>query len=225
MDKQALLAESLLFSGLNDAELRGLAALTRVQEEDEGRQVFAEGSPGKELYLVVHGQVRVSLKDPQGALIELGTLGPGEAFGELSVLDGAARSATVTTAAPCSFLVIARSDLMTFIRTHPDVGVKLLEVLARRIRLTDSLIEDTLQFNLPARLANELLGLAKVYGQNTTYGLRINHEFTAEQLAGIVGVKPERIQAQLVEWHESGLVRNRNGRLHIVETQALERIR
>lgn len=225
MDKKALLGESLLFSGLGEEELEGIAALARLRELDANAPVFAEGDPGDELFLIVKGQVRVSLTDPGGAAIELGSLGPGEAFGELSALDGAPRSAGVATTTPCSLLAVSRDGLKGFIERHPGVALKLIEALVRRIRLTDTLIEDTLQFNLPSRLAKELLGLAKVYGQNTVHGLRINFEFTAGQLAGIVGTRPERVQAQLTEWHEAGVVRSRNGRLHILDALALERIR
>lgn len=222
MDTPALLAKGLLFATLDSDELARLAAFVSTRRCEAHQIVFTEGSHGDELYMIASGSVRLRLRSPAGEAIALGTLGPGDMFGEIAVLDGGPRSATVETLEPCLFLTLSRNGMLTFIQGHSAVAVKLLAVLANRLRLTDELIQDTLAFNLPAKLAKRLLGLANVYGQHTAKGIQINVRFSDQDLSNIVGAPQDKIHAQLTRWKDQGIITIKRGHIVVTNPHELE---
>lgn len=223
MDKRKLLSESALFATLSDEEVDELVALTSTVDFDANETVFTKGSEGDELYVLGGGRVRLQLERKDGKTISLGTLSEGDMFGEVSVLDGSRRSATVKTTEPSEFLIIRRNDLFDLIHRSPDIAIKLFGVLTKRIRMTDELIEDTLAFDLPSKLAKELLGLAKAYGQNTSNGIRINVDFSESELAGIVGTTKQKLEEQLKEWQQESTIAVSGGYITIVDPFELKK--
>lgn len=223
MDKRKLLSESALFATLSDEEVDELVALTSTVDFDANETVFTKGSEGDELYVLGGGRVSLQLERKDGKTISLGTLSKGDMFGEVSVLDGSRRSATVKTIEPSEFLVIRRDELFDLIHRSPDITIKLFGVLTKRIRMTDELIEDTLAFDLPSKLAKELLGLAKAYGQNTSNGIRINVDFSESELAGIVGTTKQKLEEQLKEWQQESTIAVSGGYITIVDPFELKK--
>lgn len=221
MDIQRILSRTVLFSALSDEELRDLTALTEVREFESGQVVFSKGEPGEDLFVIENGKVRLELHTVDGKPIELGTLSSGEMFGELSVLDGGNRAATVTAVEASTFFVISRVRLLELIQRNTALAVKLLAALAARIRMTDALIEDTLAFHLPSKLAKVLLGLAQTYGQHTGAGVRINAAFPEAELAQIVGANENQIHKLLAGWETEGLVSAKAGTILIHDPNRL----
>jgi len=142
-------------------------------------------------------------------------------FGELSLLDGKQRSATVKTMERCVFLVITRNDLFAFLKRNSIVAIKLLTALATRVRMMDALIEDTLAFKLPSKLAKVLLGMAKEYGQHTSTGIKISMEISESELANIIGSTPQRVEDQLTAWESEGIVSSNRGGITITDPDKL----
>jgi len=131
-----LLRKIPLFSRLGDAELSRLDPLLRVQTYGANEPVIWIGEAGNEVFLIQSGRVAVSTPDETGKDVVLSTLGPGEFFGDLALLDGGPRSASVRTIEPCSMLVLGRDDFLTFLRQHPDVAIDMLATIGKRYRET-----------------------------------------------------------------------------------------
>jgi CRP/FNR family cyclic AMP-dependent transcriptional regulator len=212
MERGKKLSETVLFSSLEPDEVDELTKLSSIKKIDEDEVVFSEGDEGDELFLILSGRVQIVLHPADGKEIIVRTLGEGEMFGELSLLDGKKRSATVKTVQRCVFLVITRNNLFAFLERNSIVAIKLLTSLATRLRMLDTLIEDTLAFKLPSKLAKVLLGMAKEYGQHTSTGININMDISKSDLASIIGSTPHRVEDQLTTWESDGIVSlNRDG--------------
>jgi CRP/FNR family transcriptional regulator/CRP/FNR family cyclic AMP-dependent transcriptional regulator len=128
-----LLSQVPLFEALSRAHLSRVAALTEESEYHAGRVLVKRDDPGRAFYVIVEGQAKVvkgKIVTSQAEAI----LGPGDFFGELSLLDGEPRSATVVAATPMRVIRIERTGFRRLLRDEPDLALKLLEGMARRTR-------------------------------------------------------------------------------------------
>jgi CRP/FNR family transcriptional regulator, cyclic AMP receptor protein len=119
-----------LFSGLSKRQLRSLADRTKVVRYGPGRSVLGEGvRGGSSMFVLLEGTARVVRG---GRTIR--RLGPGDVFGELALLDGRPRSASVVTVSPVVTARLSRTAFFDLVRSEPDIGLRLMEVLASRLR-------------------------------------------------------------------------------------------
>ena len=132
-----LLGTIPLFAQLPATERQELAALLKTQQYPAHRPVFWLGEQGEDFYIVKHGRVVVSCPDESGKEVILGTLGPGNFFGEISLLDGGPRTATVRTASDAELFILSRQDFLSFLRRHPDAAIYMLGILGKRQRDTN----------------------------------------------------------------------------------------
>jgi CRP/FNR family transcriptional regulator, cyclic AMP receptor protein len=128
-DKMEHLRRVLLLEGCTRSQIRAVARIAEVREVPEGALLTRAGEPGDEFFLIVDGRVMVEVS-PQKQV----RLGPGEVFGEMSLLDGGPRSATVTADTAVRLLVIRRPDFSLLLKKVPDLQRQLLVVLSRRLR-------------------------------------------------------------------------------------------
>jgi CRP-like cAMP-binding protein len=127
--KTKLLARVGLFERCSQRELAKIAAFTYDIEQEQGTVLTREGDPGDEFFIIVEGQARVTVGGQ-----ERPAMGPGSFFGELALLDGGPRTATVTLETPSLLLVLSRRELFDLLETTPRVAIKMLPVLGGRLR-------------------------------------------------------------------------------------------
>jgi CRP/FNR family transcriptional regulator, cyclic AMP receptor protein len=127
-----MLAAQPLFSGLSQQELRSIAALGTPVDIKAGRVLTKEGASGLEAFLIVSGTARCVIGEQEVAI-----LGPGDLFGEMSLLDRAPRSATVVADTEMSMIVFMRSELIRLVEASPKIALKLLAAMAARLRKVD----------------------------------------------------------------------------------------
>jgi CRP/FNR family cyclic AMP-dependent transcriptional regulator len=132
-DKIERLEEVGLLSGCTRRQLRAIARISEVIEVAEGTVVALSGQPGEEFFLILDGSARVDISSRKRIRLE-----PGQYFGEMSLLDGGPRSATVIAETPLRLLVIKRRDFTTLLREAPEVTQSLLTTLSRRVRVAES---------------------------------------------------------------------------------------
>ena len=134
-DKIEHLGHVPLLAGCTRKQLRAVARIAEVREVPAGTVLTRAGEPGDEFFLVLDGQV--------GAEVSAGKhvrVGPGDVFGEMSLLDGQPRSATVTATTDVRLLVIRRRDFALLLSKVPDLPRHLLVVLSRRLRQAEDAI-------------------------------------------------------------------------------------
>jgi CRP-like cAMP-binding protein len=135
MSIEELLARVPIFAGLNKDQLAALAGLVVRRTFTRGQVLIREGDTDAALYIIVSGQVSVTKRAaPGGTDLHLATQGPGAFVGEMTLLDGSPRSATVTALASTECLVLTRWVFNTTLRSDPLIAVAMLPVLSQRIR-------------------------------------------------------------------------------------------
>ena len=144
---EEILAAVPLFKLLDPVERAGLGKVFGRHDIEPGVVIFNFGEPGDSLFIVVSGTVELSVRDTTGTRIVLAECRRGDFFGELSLLDGGARTATATAVEAADLLVLDRQDLMTFLRAHPDAALDLLAIMGERLRSTDALLRSRVSRN------------------------------------------------------------------------------
>lgn len=139
--EETLLAEVPLFQALDPAERAALAAGMRQREFPEGGRIFRRGDPGAALYVIARGAVEISVETTTGKKVLLGQLGPGDFFGELSLLDGRERTADAVAVEPTGAMEIDRSALEGLFQKHPGAALDVLTVIGKRLREADRLLQ------------------------------------------------------------------------------------
>jgi CRP-like cAMP-binding protein len=212
------------FDGLSSAQLRDLAAVTRCETVKQRAELFHKGDAGSELYIVVSGRLKALTTSLEGDDVVFNIHGPGDLVGEIGMLAGLPRTATVSALEPCELLALSRRDLLCLLRTHPDVAVEMLAFVSKRLARLSELVEDTLFLNLPLRLAKKLLELSASYGEQTPAGMRLDLKLSQTELGDLVGATRESINKQLRSWTSEGLLSVDAGHLVIHRLAELEEL-
>ena len=143
-----MLAEIPVFALLDEREREALAALLEPESFSEKTVIFDYGDAGDRLYIVRRGRVEVFVENTEGVKIVLGDNGPGDVFGEISLLDGGPRTATATALDETDTLTLNRDQLLEFVTLHPHAAIDLLTVMGRRLRSTDELLRSQVSRNV-----------------------------------------------------------------------------
>jgi CRP/FNR family transcriptional regulator, cyclic AMP receptor protein len=135
------LARVDLFSTLNKKELQELAKSCQERSYPAGTTILSQGDTGVGLYVLKSGKVRViQANNPDRAETELAVVGPGDVLGEMALLDDLPRSASVVAIDDVTALLLPIWEFRSILRSHPDIALKLLAVLSRRLRKVEATI-------------------------------------------------------------------------------------
>lgn len=148
MQTAQLLGTVPLFKLLSDEERADLERVFERRDLSAGEKVFSIGEPGDEMYIVGTGSVELFVKDNTGAKIVLMVCDPGEVFGELSLFDGGARTASAVCLEETTLLVLDRDHLLSFLRRHPDAALDLLTTMGQRMRGADEMLRRRVARNI-----------------------------------------------------------------------------
>jgi CRP/FNR family transcriptional regulator/CRP/FNR family cyclic AMP-dependent transcriptional regulator len=189
-----------------------------------GEVVCHAGDPGRTLHLIQQGHFKVVVPGEDGDEAVLAVLGPGESFGEIALLDGGVRSATVIALEPSETAVLDRDDFYGLLRTDPAALDVTLGALAQVIRRLTSEVADLMFLDLRGRLAKRLLGLAESHGERdaTTGAIEIQVTLTQEELAGMIGATRPRVNKLLGFFEDRGALARHGRRLTILKPEMLE---
>lgn len=140
------LREVGLFGALSDDFLEHLATTLTVLRVSAGDAVFREGDPGREMYVVLDGEIEVLKKSRRGRETRVAILGPNDTFGEMSIIDMQARSATVRALGPGRLLRVSTEEMDALYRhdlkSYTLIVLNIARDLSRRLRVTDGLLAD-----------------------------------------------------------------------------------
>jgi CRP/FNR family transcriptional regulator, cyclic AMP receptor protein len=219
--KLSVLRKHPIFSDLDSEALDQLCRYAKHTVLKRGATIFAKGDAGNSLYAVITGTVKISLSSPDGRNAILNLVGPGELFGEMSVLDGQDRSADATANTNCEIYVIDRRDFLPFVRSQPALSMKFIELLCNRLRWTTDQVEQVILQDLPGRLASALLGLAekrKLEPESHTIAI------TQQEISEMVGMTRESINKQLRAWAGRNWVRLEHGAIVVLDAVSLREL-
>lgn len=220
-DASAIIAQVPLFAGLSEREHKSFLARVRNQHYRVGEVIFHKGDPGDTFHLILEGLVKIYLASEAGQEAVLIMLKPGEFFGELSLLDGAPRSASAMAIQATVTCAIDRENFLGFIREQPNAAVPFFSVLASRLRRADGIIADAAFLDLPARVAKTLLELAESFGRQMPEGIEIDLRLRQQDVASMVSATRESVNRTLAVFEEQGIIHIDRQRITIVDSETL----
>lgn len=212
-----------LFSALSDEDAQALLQRMSKARIERGDVLFEEGEPGDRLYVITSGKVKLGRKSPDGRENLLAILGPGEMFGELSLFDPGARTTTATAVAGTDLVALSHPELSEFVSGRPDVAMKLLGSIARRLRRTNEALGDLVFTDVPGRVAKALLDLSDRFGRPVDDGTLVAHDLTQEELAQLVGASRETVNKALADFASRGWVKLEARAVTILDVERLQR--
>jgi CRP-like cAMP-binding protein len=219
--EQQLIASISLFTALPPDEQRLLVQLVDFRSCKRGDNVVREGDTGGGLFAVLSGFLKAASMDPDGREVVHSIMGKGEVFGELSVLDGKPRSATVTAIEDSELATIARAPLVELIEASPKLAVSLLGVLAERVRNLTHRCELLSSADVSSRLAKILISLATTHGEMSGNSVRIRVKLSQQVLADMCGTSRESVNRLMRGFQAKGVLVSEGGRLVIKDLRAL----
>jgi CRP/FNR family transcriptional regulator len=215
-----LLGKVPLFTELSGDDLGQIADVAIPRAYPRGVRVFHEGDSSDACYIVRSGDLRVTREHSDGRAIALATLGPGDIFGELAMFDGGIRSASVETLDDSELLALPAADLKRLLAEHPEISVKLIAALVRRLRETNERVARQSFQTVPSRVAGVLSRLiAEEEWPEGRDGITVR--MTQADLAQLAGTSRESVSRFLATLERAGVVRVGRGRVTIVEPRRL----
>ncbi len=202
MDVHKTLENIPLFSGLKEADLKTISSHAITRSFPKNTIVMTEGDITNTLYVIHSGKVKVFLNDEHGKEIILARLEPNEYFGELSLLDGGARSASVMTLEPTTVAVISKADFDAYLVNNPTVALTLLETLTKKIRHLTENVRGLALLDVYGRIARVLLDMAKEIDGK----LIIDERPSQQEIAKMVGASREMVSRILKDLSTGGYI-------------------
>ncbi|MFG1997568.1 Crp/Fnr family transcriptional regulator [Spirillospora sp. NPDC048911] len=190
-----VLAEIPLFAVLDADGIEALARAGLPRRHGVGQIIVHQGDPGDRLFAVLDGLVKVVFATPHGDEVVLDTLGSAETFGELSVLDGGPRSASIVVVETAWLFSLSRAQLLALMHDHPAVADEFLHGLGALVRRLTERTADMAFLDLGGRLAKVLLHLAGKHGD--AGGTVLDRAFTQSDLAAYVGASRPAVNRAL----------------------------
>jgi CRP-like cAMP-binding protein len=218
-----VLRQAPLFSGLDDEAASALQSSMSETKVRRGDVLFREGDEGDRLYIVTDGKVKLGRTSADGRENLLAILGPGQMFGELSLFDPGARSATVTAVTDCTMRSLGHDELLRWLTGRPEVARGLLAQLAGRLRRANDVVADLVFSDVPGRVAKALLDLSQRFGRTADDGVHVHHDLTQEELAQLVGASRETVNKALADFASRGWLRLEARSVVIMDLERLKR--
>jgi CRP-like cAMP-binding protein len=222
LNAKTLIERNHLFRGLPQKTIDRVAALATRRSYDEGAIIFMRGDPGDSLCGVVTGRVRISASRAGGKEVFLNIMEPGDAFGEIALLDGSPRTATATAMARTELTIIPRDAFFALLRTEAQLAEHLIQLLCKRVRWTAEQMEDSALLSVPAKIAKRLLSLARVHGRESPEGVRL--AISQEELAQFLGLSRQIVNQHLQAWRGKGWIALGRGSVTIVNARGLQNV-
>ena len=222
-DAVALLAHVPVFEALVPADLARVAAVAVPRRFDAQQVIFREGDQSDTCYIVRTGHARAVREHADGRTISLAHFGPGDIFGELAMFDDERRSATVETLDDVHALAILGTDMRRLLREHPDIAVKLVIGLGRRLRAANERISRQSFQTVQSRVAEVLSQLVAQAQEEGAGHADVLVTITQADVAQLAGSSRESASRFLAVLERAGVVTQGRGRVTIHDPDALQR--
>jgi CRP/FNR family cyclic AMP-dependent transcriptional regulator len=211
-----------LFSDLEQGELERFSRVAVPRAFPAATRVFHEGDHSDACYIVRSGSFRVTREHSDGRAITLATLGPKDIFGELAMLDGEVRSASVEALVDGELLALPAGEVRALLGRHPEITVKLIAALVRRLRTANERISRQSFQTVPSRVAGVLSQLvAEESPQRPDEVGEVTIRMNQADLAQLAGTSRESVSRFLADLERAGIVRPGRGRVTVLNPAKL----
>ncbi|MBI3804733.1 MAG: Crp/Fnr family transcriptional regulator [Nitrospirae bacterium] len=221
--KYLLLLQVSFFEDLSLEQLERLVPLLNEGTYRKNEVLFRANDPGSTLFILGSGRVKVTLTDRQGKEVILRLLQAGEIFGEMALLDGYPRSATVTALEKSHVYMLEREAFLRFIQGNPHWSLKMLATMSRRLRKANERIGAAIFSDAYGKVSRVLLDLIPEGEWRRAEGVQLHMKLTRQQLAAMAGVTRETFIRILKEFERAGVIRTEGKQIIILKQADLTR--
>lgn len=184
-----MLEDVAIFSGLSPTELELLEHHMVTRSFQKNTIIINEGDEANTFFIIITGAIKVFLSNEEGKEIIINAQGPGDHFGELALLDGAPRSASVITTEKSTIGVISKEDFHSLLSRNTDLALNLIRELTRRVRFLSDNVRTLALMDVYGRVAKVLLGMA----QEEDGKMVIINRPTQQDIANHIGASREMV--------------------------------
>ncbi len=209
---------------LSPEELDELALRAPDTYLDEGEVLYTPQEAGEKLFILKKGRVQVYEMNSVGSEITLSVVESGAVFGEMTLTGRSFKGVYVRALAPSYVCSLGLADFEGLVMRKPQVGLRLVRVLAGRLRQSELRMADLVQKEVPARLATLILTLVESEGLVSGESYRIATRYTHEQLGTMIGAKRVAVSRAFSHLKEAGAVEFKNRYIHIIDMEVLREV-
>jgi CRP/FNR family transcriptional regulator, cyclic AMP receptor protein len=220
-----MLGKTELFGPLSDADRATVAARMRRVEFTSDQMIFSRGDPGREIYLVVEGRIRLSILSSDGRELSFAHAGPGSVFGEIATLDGGERTAGATAISRVKAMALPQKALLELIESNTKLANAAIRFLCARLRETDQRLEAIALHRIEVRLARLFLSALKARPAPAGKGGKVPLDLGMSQteLALLIGASRPKVNIALTMLEEMGAI-TRAGSSYTCDLEVLESV-
>src|SRR6185503_15543130 len=219
-----LLGKSALFGSLAEPDLTAIAGRMRRVQFESDQMIFSRGDPGREIYLVLEGKIRLSILSSDGRELSFAHAGPGSIFGEIATLDGGERTAGATAITRVTAMALPQRAMQELIDNNPKVAGAAIRFLCTRLRETDQRLEAIALHRIEVRIARLLPSALKLHAP-TAEGANLPLDLGMPQgeLALLIGASRPKVNIALTMLEDMGGITRKGAKL-LCNTDVLQNI-
>ncbi len=210
-----------VFSLLNGDEIQSICQNGYLKEYRRGEIIFFENDSEKKLYLLVDGQVKLSMLSSEGREKVMTILQAGDIFGEISLFDHDPHPLTAEVLEKARLMILDWNDLEEIIMEQPRLALKIIEALSKKTRLLTSQVRDLVFHDAKGRLANLLIRFANDFGQDVEEGTMIEIILTHQEIANLLGVSRVTVTKTLNKLIDEGIIKIKERKIYILDDEKL----
>lgn len=224
-DKLWYLSRINLFTDLDRSSLQELEQVVPMVTVPSGALLLRPDEPPQALYLLKRGRVRLYRVRPDGREVTLAFLGDGNVFGASGAIDLGGRDLFAETMGESLVCAMQPADVQELLRSHPEVGLRLITLLSERVRELEATLENIAHSDVGERILYLLVTLARDFGEEGPSGFtRVDVPLSHEDIATMIGSTRETVTATLSRFSREGIVRTGRREIHIRVEAAKERL-
>jgi len=218
-----ILRQVHVFSSLTNEELERLLEIVLLRPYRKGMFIFMEGEPGDALYFVQKGRIKLTKTLADGREHILHFVGEGQIFAEVLMFDDGPFPATAEVMTDSTVGIVRNKDLETFLKGHPDITLKILKIMSRRLRKAQMQIRDLALKDTFGRLVSTLIKLSNEHGKMTPKGIMVELSLSQQELANMIGASRETVSRSLNDLKKSNVLDFTRQHFIIKDMDKLER--
>lgn len=221
---RAVLQTIPLLTKLGEKDELRIAACARMQRVAAGEIIVERGDPPGALFAVATGKLKVGAPRHGARDATLHILGPGDVFGEVALFQPGGRTARVTAIEESVLMVIDHRDFLDLLSSSAELSRRMLSLLAERLNHTIQHFDATTSLDAPRRLAKKILLLAEHFGAPGRKGVALTLKLSQAELGELADSTRQTVNRLLRAWHDAGILETEDGRLVVLDTNALRAV-
>ena len=227
MDNKAvveLLARTPLFGLLDEPDRAAVVARMRRVQFEPNQMIFSRGDPGRDLYLVLEGRIRLSVLTSEGRELSFDHSGPGHIFGEIATLDGGERTAGATAINRVQAMALPQEVMLDLIGRNPKVATAAIRFLCQRLRDTDQRLEAIALHRIEVRLARLMLSFLKLQGVAPKDGkAKLDLGMSQSELGLLIGASRPKVNLAMTALEDMGAI-TKSGSGYMCDLELLDSV-